>query len=213
MAPPKKTNVADPIEPPPANGKGEPPARILIPLTMDGSVDWNRIRTPNRQAKVRRILKELKTKLPPPPGAAADGAPASASAAPLDLFNAQWTDLAIDSVGRLEFAAAVRAGCTRDEARLFLYSPDEKKLLADPLARVLNKYGNQWLARYQDECALAALLISIHATKVTAVQAMRQARAKGAAPADRVVHLADRQAPPASSSSTSSSSSSPETRS
>jgi len=208
MAPPKKTNVADPVDDAPSNGKGEPPARILIPLTMDGSVDWNRIRTPNRQAKVRRILKELRTKLPPPPpGAAADGAPAS-SGAPLDLFNAQWTDLAIDSVGRLEFAAAVRAGCTRDEARLFLYSPDEKKLLADPLARVLNKYGNQWLARYQDECALAALLISIHATKVTAVQAMRQARAKGAA-ADRVVHLADRQAPPPPPAS----SPAPETRS
>lgn len=52
--------------------------------------------------------------------------------------------------------------------RVFTYTDEEKMVLAGPTSRVLNKYMPLWLIKYQDEIALANLLISITVAKVNA---------------------------------------------
>jgi hypothetical protein len=62
--------------------------------------------------------------------------------------------------------------------QVFTYTPAEIEILKEPTVRVLNKYVADWMIKYQDEIALAGLLLSMTVTKVNA--AILMARMQGA---------------------------------
>lgn len=50
--------------------------------------------------------------------------------------------------------------------KVFTYTPEEKAALVPPTSRVLEKYAGPWLIKWQDEIALAGILITMTVTKV-----------------------------------------------
>jgi hypothetical protein len=144
------------------------PGRLVIPLLPNGRVDW--ARAGRKKDHIRKVVAELKRKTAPAPGEPIDrddDAPAAAPAAGADVFTDTIAGVLFDVAGQLEVLAIVKIyKCTHDQAKIFLYSDGEKAALAGPLSRVLNKYSAAWLTAYADECALAALLLAVHAGKI-----------------------------------------------
>lgn len=56
--------------------------------------------------------------------------------------------------------------------RVFTYTEQEKEALAPPTVKVLNKYAPAWLIKYQDEIALANILLTITAMKIQTARAL-----------------------------------------
>lgn len=178
-----------------APGPGPSPAaivgsRLVIPMTADGKVDWSRVRG-KKKDEIRKTIAALRrdtTRERTAAAAADDDEPAAAPPpGAVDLFSKQLPAMLLDVVGQLETLLAQRLyGLTADQARTFLYSESEKLMLADPMARILAKYGGAWLTLYADEMALASLLLMIHATKV---QQLTVAIAATARPRDQATPL------------------------
>jgi hypothetical protein len=144
-------------------------SRLVIPLTAAGRIDW--ARTGRKKDQIRRVVAEMKRKTPTgADDAGGDDATTKPAAAGADVFNEQWAGVLFDVAGQLESMAAVKLyGYTPEQAKIFAYTDAEKGLLAGPLTRVLNKHSSAWLSQYADECALAGLLLTVHAAKINAL--------------------------------------------
>jgi len=67
--------------------------------------------------------------------------------------------------------------------QVFTYTEKEVALLNDPTARVLNKYLPEWLIKYQDEIAMANLLLMMGIAKVNmAIMLSKQSGAQQETP-------------------------------
>lgn len=140
----------------------ESAARLTVQLTADGkSIDWNKVRE-SRRTELRAIL------------SASGVAPASGSAARTEpLLNAAMCSTLYDLLAQLESLAAARVfGCsTSDAFEALRFSDVEKSALADPTARVLEKYlPASLLDKYADELMLLMLLGTTTRTKIAKLQ-------------------------------------------
>jgi hypothetical protein len=143
----------------------EPVERLSVPMKDNGTrIDWERVRESRRGA-----LKDLLAREAPA------ATPTSASA---DVFTGAWVATMLDALGHLEVTIAMRVyACSREDAAVLIYSDAEKRMLTDPIVRVLNKYSGVLFAQYGDEVALAGLLVTIGLGKVTTLRATLDARA------------------------------------
>lgn len=128
--------------------------RISIPLTKDGQVDWDGMRQGTRE-KVKAL--------------GIGGVPVSGSPQPssVQVFDPSWTGSMYDIVGKIEAFATIKLyGFSPEVAeRAFTYSSIEKEKLAEPTAKVINKYAPEWLEKFKDEIVLAGLFVTITAVK------------------------------------------------
>lgn len=140
-------------------------ARLAIPLDSEGRVLLDNMRESSRE-KLKELLsnRDLATKLGI---GAAESASAPSMALPPQLMYPLISGLSIFEV--LIVAKATNA--PRDIVeRVVPYSRDEAMLLAPALAGVLEKYSGQFLVKYQEEAALAALLVSMTVNKIALVR-------------------------------------------
>lgn len=88
----------------------------------------------------------------------------------VQVFHPSMVSGLYDLLGSIESTIATRMGGIPEPVakKVFRYSDEEKAALAGPTVRVLNKYASAWMIRYQDEIALATLLISLTIAKVNA---------------------------------------------
>lgn len=158
------------------------PQRLVVPLTDSGKVDWTRL-TGKRRDDAARLIRDMRAKVKrdddgapraDPVGLGLDDETArpASSAAPSGVFDTAWAGLLLDMVGQLEQLAIVRVyHCTPTQAAAMLYTDADKRILSGPLVKVLNKYSATWLTDYADEFALAGLLVTVHAAKLSQVHA------------------------------------------
>lgn len=154
---PGKTARPEPAE--------SPLTRLAIPLGSDGKVAVDRMRQGTRD-QLAAMLKDgdLARSL--------GVAPAETTA----VIPPQLIAPVINALSQIEMIVVSRL--THAPADLVIkiaaYTPEEKDMLAEPVATVLNKYGGKVLGKWGDEVTLAVLLISLTASKVAAIQdAMR----------------------------------------
>lgn len=140
-------------------------ARLSVALNADGTFDLETLRAETRE-KLKRAVSDAG--LP-----AALGIAPQAGAVP-EVVDARTVEPMYLLVGRIEAAIAVKVWKIPQEKaiQIFTYSPQELMALTPPTARVLNKYGGAFLARYGDEVSLAMALLAVHQQKVMAVQAI-----------------------------------------
>lgn len=136
--------------------------RLTVQLTKDGrAIDWERLRD-SRRDDLRAILANSGIK--PAATAAARSEP---------LLNAAVCSTLFDLLAQVESIVAARAfGCTMAQAfEVLQFSDPEKAMLADPTARVLEKYlPASMLDKYADEILLCMLLGTTTRTKVAKLQ-------------------------------------------
>lgn len=137
---------------------------ISFYLNDDGSPDFTGMRDRTRQ-KVKEFFNDPKI-------AAEFGAkPAQPE---VQVFHPAMVSGMYDLLGALEAMAFGRMWKLPEPIakRAFTYTELEKKALEGPTTRVLNKYAAEWMIRYQDEIALATLLVSITIAKCNAAMAL-----------------------------------------
>lgn len=172
---PKKT--AERIRPVPAVAIPDTPAaklpaqpaaddsavRLTLPLTNDATaIDWSKIRESRRQ-RTRDILSN----------SGVQPAPTPAGAKHEPLLNAAMCATLYDLLAQIEALAAARVfGVpTADAFAALQFTEAEKALLADPTARVLEKYlPASLLDKYADELLLLMMLGTMTRTKIAKVQ-------------------------------------------
>ena len=153
------------------------PRRISVELNDDGSVAWNSMRETNviefRTLLNRAEIKEeFKDKTAP-------------------LFSAESCYGFYDLFGKmLAFGASKWKDIPPDIAiEAFSFSDADKKILAEPTVKVLNKYAPTWAIKYQDEITLAFLMISVINSKMMLARALTESRQSGAGTASPVVEM------------------------
>lgn len=166
-----------PAEPAP-NGSSAPVVardasaeRLTVPI-KDGKIDWEKVRG-SRREELRAML--TRSGIEAAPGAAREAAP--------PVLNAAIVGSLYDVLAQLESLVAVRMfGCTMDQAiTAFTFSDAEKTALADPTARVLNKYlPASLLDKYADECMLLLLLGTMTRAKVSTLREVQASTLKPA---------------------------------
>lgn len=136
----------------------KPPQRLAITLSDDQSrIDWDRMR-PDTQ---RRLIELAQRDARLQPAKAADVGAAA------EIFSPAWCGVIFDAVGSLEQSIVARAyHVTMEQASVMLFTEPEKRILTEPLQRVLNKYASTWLAAYSDEAALVFALGTVHINKL-----------------------------------------------
>jgi len=124
---------------------------ISIPLKEDGTIDTETMRESTRE----KLTKAL-------------------GASPLvGSFSVDDAAIIYDGLGSLEAWAAVKFfGVEPELAKLFLYSQEEKQVLAEPTAKVLSKYMPN-VGRFKDEATLILSLYAIHQNKFMELQNIR----------------------------------------
>lgn len=142
--------------------------RLSVQLTADGKgIAWDRMR-PQTQEQLRALL---------------GTAPGATSVAPVgDTFDPALCAVAYDALSTLMVGLARRSGYTEDAAGVLRFTAEEKGVLAEPTAKVLNKYVPA--GKYQDELMLGVLLTTIIAGKLTMLRRSAQ-----------VIHMAPRAVP------------------
>lgn len=127
--------------------------RISIPLTNDGQIDFERMHGKTRE-KVKQLMGVNDIKV--------------SSTEVIEVFDPAWTGSIFDSIGKLEsFLASKLYQIPSDIAdQAFTYSEAEKAKLAEPAAKVINKYATVWMVQFKDEIALAFLFVTITAVKL-----------------------------------------------
>jgi len=165
---PKPRSISDdarepdaPVSPTPATGSpGEPSKesipRLTIPLTPEGAPLWDRMRAETAD-KVRSFLRVH---------GITEG---TASDAPPDAFEPMVVHALYNALGGLAVVAAVARGNTRDSAEVMRFTPAEMEQLTPLTQRLLAKYGGS-LVKWQDECALAIVLITMTQAKIARLQ-------------------------------------------
>jgi len=132
--------------------------RITLTLTPDGGVGTMRGKT---REKLRKVLPFLVKDL-----GGVDGASVASADAPIDPA---VTGMLYGALGSVLVAAASRLGYPSDEAIKMQFSPEERAQLAEPTAKVLNKYSGN-LGKYQDEIILIVALGSTVAGKASTMK-------------------------------------------
>lgn len=153
-------------------------SRLSMPLNVDGQVEWDRMRSSTKE--------QLKAILANPETAKVLGVDSPAPAQ-VEVFDPEWTGALYDAIGKLEaFLAGKLYKISPDiTERAFTYNDEEKKKLAGPTAKVINKYAVTWMVQFKDEIALAFLFVTITAVKLqmaTILQNMRGASAPSFTP-------------------------------
>jgi hypothetical protein len=84
--------------------------------------------------------------------------------------------VAYNLLGALEAFAAQRAGFDQDICRMvFMYTPDEIKVLREPTEAVLKKYKVDSM-KYKEEIALVMALAHVHMMKIAALNQLQEKR-------------------------------------
>jgi len=139
------------------NEPDESPSRITMPVTIDGTIDTTRLRDRTKDA-LRKALLDPKL-------AESLGVANPSSIEDVKIMS-QIANGLYDGLSALSIAMARRAGYTIDQASVLMFTPDEKSVLTDPTARVINKYLPDLGGKYRDELLLSFTLLNIIAAKV-----------------------------------------------
>jgi hypothetical protein len=99
-----------------------------------------------------------------------------------EVIRSEWCGKLYDGLGKVLALVAVKVKGVPPEiaSEAFLFSEAEKNTLAEPTARVVNKYATEWMIRFQDEIGLAFLIVSIISAKTQFCNAMIAASAQAA---------------------------------
>lgn len=166
----KREVVETPVEQ--TNGN-KPKERVTISFDVDegGSPDFSSMRGKTKE-RVKQFFSDPKI-------ASEFG---TRTAIPeVQIFHPAMISGMYDMLGTLEAVAAQRWGNIPEPVakQVFKYTPEEKEALAGPTIRVLNKYVSEWMIKYQDELALASLLIAVTVAKVNAAIVLTKMQAGG----------------------------------
>lgn len=130
--------------------------RLSFPLRADGTIDAESLRTSTKQS--------LRTALLDPNLSAALGV---SSVAPQDTkMLAQLTGGLFDGLSLIAVALAQRVGYDASQAAIVALTPDDKDVLAEPTAKVIDKYFPDLGGKYRDEIMLCLALTNVVAAKV-----------------------------------------------
>jgi len=140
-----------------------PNSKIQIPLKEDGTIDIDSLRTATKE--------RLKQAINSTPGLRDE------PSAQVGMFPPQVIWAMYGTMGVIESLLVQRMLKVPKETadRVFAYTPEELQLLTPPTTRVLSKYANEWLLKYQDEIALVTLLTTITISKVNAALILAKA--------------------------------------
>lgn len=137
--------------------------RLSVQLAADkSSIDWSAMK-PETRDTLRQLLASPEAQrelgVPAPSPGATEGAP--------DLPTAALMGPLFDALGLMLVGLAQRAGYTETQARVLLFSVDEKDTLVPLTSKVLDKYFPDGFGAYQDEIALAVVAGGITMRKLT----------------------------------------------
>lgn len=143
--------------------------RVVVSWFVDdkGAIQWDRMRP-----KMKDAIRDFVTNAEVQRQFGASGeAPAS-----VEMFDPKWTGTLYDVIGKVEsfFAAKMYKISPEICEQAFTYTPAEKDKLAEPTAKVINKYAPIWLVQFKDEIALAFLFVTITAVKLQMAVALQQ---------------------------------------
>lgn len=122
------------------------------------------------RGKTKDQLREL---LSDPETAKALGISKGPDAGPhVDVFDPEWCGKIYDGIARIEILIAeAKTKLPHDlVVEALSYTKEEKEALAEPTAKVINKYAFEWMIRFKEEIALAFLFSTITATKISALK-------------------------------------------
>jgi hypothetical protein len=157
------------------------PTRLLLALDDSGNIAWDRMQDKTRAAARRAIQNDPTLQVS-----------AGSSAPPVtDMLPPAAMGALVDAWAQITILVAMRwADCSRRDAALMMtYSASEKAQVADPLARVVNKYAPAVLSKYADEITLALILTTITQNKLLALRDLLDHRATGGpVRMDRPIH-------------------------
>jgi hypothetical protein len=157
---PTRTETAPAVEE--SNGnKPKERFQLSFDLNEDGTPDFSAMRGKTKE-KVRQFFSD--------PRIAAEFGASPAPTAEVQIFHPAMISGMYDMLGTLESLAAQRWGKIPEPVarQVFKYTDAEKNALSGPTLRVMNKYAADWMIKYQDEIALATLLVSVTVAKVNA---------------------------------------------
>lgn len=131
--------------------------KISLPINEDGSFDFSTMREATKE-RLRAAVASSPSLFP------------SSAPSEVMLFPPQVIAVMYGAIGATESMLAQRMGKIPKQIAdsVFTYTPQELELLYPPTARVLQKYASEWMIKYQDEIALATLLVSMTVAKVNA---------------------------------------------
>src|SRR5579863_1198565 len=153
-------------EQPPESSNGNKKEKDRIQLSFDvnenGAPDYSSMREKTRE-RLRQIISD-------PKFAEEIGIPSPAAIHPeVQVFHPAMVGAMYDMMGAIE-AAVIPMFFPKVPhviaKQVFTYTPTEKEMLNGPTTRVLNKYAAEWMIKYQDEIALAGMLVSLTVGKV-----------------------------------------------
>lgn len=177
---PEDTQTAAPASAPataPESSNGKPKDRFQISfdLNEDGTPDFSAMRGKTKE-KVRQFFTDPKI-------AAEFGSKPADTSPQVQIFHPAMISSMYDMLGTLEAIAAQRWGKIPPQIakQVFTYTETEKEALTGPTIRVMNKYAAEWMIKYQDEIALATLLIALTTAKVNAAILMSTMHARSQA--------------------------------
>lgn len=139
--------------------------RVSFSVRADGTIDADSLRSATRE-KLRKVFTD-----PALPSALGIAAPASAQSVEDAAVMQSIAGGLYDGLSALSIALARRAGYTIEQARVLVFTTEEKTALADPTARVIDKYFPDFGGRYRDEIMLAFLLTNIMGGKIMMLRA------------------------------------------
>lgn len=157
--PPPKASAAAPIK------TSLAPRRLSIELNDDGSIAWNSMRETN-VIELRNLFQRAEVK-----EEFKDKAP--------QLFTPETCYGFYDLLGKMMAYGATRwKGIPSDISNeAFTFTDADKKLLADPTIKVLNKHAPLWALKYQDEITLGFVALTIINSKMMLARALTESRA------------------------------------
>lgn len=145
---------------------GNKPTRLNLSFDLDenGLPDFSRMHD-RTKSKAKEFFNDPKMR--DAFGVRQEQAPLNAE---VQIFHPAMISGLYDMLGSIEAMAAERWGKIPGPVakQVFTYTSAEKEALSGPTIRVLNKYVADWMIRYQDEIALATLLVSLTVAKVNA---------------------------------------------
>ena len=140
------------------------PRRISVLLNDDGSVAFGSMRD-DQISDFKKLIHrpEIVEEITPKPAT---------------FISPQACDGLFDVLGKIaSFTATKFKDIPVDIAdQAFLFTPQEKEILRDPTARVINKYAPTWMVKYQDEIALTLMVVTIVNAKIILCNSLIAAR-------------------------------------
>lgn len=106
------------------------------------------------------------------------------AAAEVQIFHPSMVAGMYAMVGALESMAVQHFGNVPESIakQVFTYTSAEVEALTGPTVRVLNKYAADWMIKYQDELALATMLLAMTVAKVNVAVALAKMQKAGGQP-------------------------------